>query len=138
MTMTRTTATWLDLAAAPRWGGSDPELKLHPISAGCGECFVLSLSGRMVCNGEGKLTVFRSREAVVRFLTLLELDEPKPGEHAGNVPPDPCGQHCLRLCGSSLCACNLDADDEVPTPRRARYRESVPARSVKFSKDAIF
>ena len=124
MATTKRAATWLDLAAAPRWGNKDLDLKMHPISAGCGECFVLSLSGRMVCNGEGKLTVFRSREAVDRFLLLLELDEPPLGNHAGNIPPDPCGQHCLRLCGSSLCACHLDADEEISPRRRARYRKA--------------
>lgn len=138
MGMNRRTATWLDLAAAPRWGGGKMDLALHPISAGCGECYVLSLSGRMVCNGEGKLTVFRSREAVERFLRLLELDEPPLGDHAGSVPSDPCGQHCLRLCGSSLCACHLDADEPIPPRRGARYRKAVPDCTARFSKDASF
>jgi len=130
-------ATWLELAAGPRWGRENRDLKLHQISAGCGECFVLSLSGRMLCSSDGKLTVFRSREAVDRFLLLLELETPPAGEHAGLVPSDPSGQHCLRLCGSSLCACNLDDDEDSRSNSAGRGSYGRAERRARDNRSAI-
>ena len=139
MAMKRRTATWLDLAAPPRWTSEHLDLKIHPLSAGCGECFVLSLSGRMVCTGEGKLTVFRSRQAVERFLLLLELDEPMQGEQVEALPSSSCGQHCLRLCGSTLCGCNLEGEDSAPVPHRAKgYRNPVAKDRLRASRVSMF
>lgn len=132
----RRAATWLDLAAGPRWGRKDFDLKLHPVTAGCRECFVLTLAGRLVRAGDGRLTVFRSREAAFRFLMLLEIGEPQMGDHAGYLPIDPDGQQCLRLCGSSLCACRMDDDsDQRRSGARTRYdsRESADSRKAAIS-----
>lgn len=136
MAVIRKAATWLDLATGSRLGREGLDLKLHPISAGCGECFVLSLSGRMVCSSDGKLTVFRSRKAVDRFLLLLELDEPPEGPHAGRVSSDPSRQHCLNICGNSLCDCSLEADPQAVT-RGARQRGVPIARTARVSREAI-
>lgn len=132
----RRAATWLDLAAGPRWGRQDFDLKLHPVTAGCGECFVLTLAGRQVRTGDGKLTVFRTRDAAYRFLTLLEIGEPQMGEHAGFLPVDPEAQYCLRLCGTSLCACRMDEEvDSRKAGARSRYdrRDNADSRKAAIS-----
>ncbi len=116
--------TWLDLAAGPRWGRDCSQLTLHPVSARCGDddCYVLSMSGRMLCSGDGRLTVFSSRAAVERFLGLLHLETPPLGEHAGPLLDSQGRQDCLCLGGSSLCACRRTAPDPIPV---ARGRASV-------------
>ena len=103
--------TWLDLAAGPRWGRDRSQLKLHPVSARCGDndCFVLSMSGRMLCAGDGRLTVFRSRAAVDRFLGVLHIETPPLSEHAGALLDGQGRQDCLSLSGGSLCACRRTA-----------------------------
>lgn len=123
--MNSTNATWLDLALMPGADRARYELRIHPVSADCGECYVLTLNGRMVRAGDGRLTVFRSRDAVDRFLALLELDSPESGEHAGWLPGSSYGEHCLKMCGSTLCACNFDEEARAKAPdaqlsRRAR------------------
>lgn len=130
--------TWLDLAAGQRWGRDYSQLELHPIAAGCGNCYVLSMSGRMLCSGDGRLTVFRSREAVDRFLRLLHLETPPVGEPMGNVHASGSRQHCLRLAGSTLCSCGVEAGDAIPSAARRRpARYMAPAAKARSSREAI-
>ncbi|MCB1909371.1 MAG: hypothetical protein KDH15_18565 [Rhodocyclaceae bacterium] len=128
-------ATWLDLAAGPRWDREHFDLKLHPVTAGCGECYVLTLSGRMVFSGDGRLTVFRTREAAARFLGLLEIEVPPTAEHRGTLDSQPGRQQCLGLCGSALCACSLEAEFTPAATGDERYVRS--RRSSRLNRSAI-
>ncbi|MCB1927420.1 MAG: hypothetical protein KDH17_05225 [Rhodocyclaceae bacterium] len=130
-------ATWLDLAAGPRWDREHFDLKLHPVSADCGECFVLSLSGRMVYSGDGRLTVFRTRDAVARFLRLLEIEVPPTAEHCGSLESQPGRQQCLRLCGEGLCPCSLERDPEYSPAAADGARYARSRRSSRLNRSAI-
>lgn len=130
--------TWLDLAAGRRWGRDCSQLELHPVSAGCGNCFVLSMTGRMLCSGDGRLTVFRSREAVEHFLMLLHLDTPPVGKPISNLHAIGRRQHCLRLAGTTLCGCGADAEMAVPrADRRRPGRYTASESRQRASREAI-
>jgi len=131
--------TWLDLAAGQPWGRDCSQLKLHSVSARCGdsECYVLSMSGRMLCSGDGRLTVFRTRDAVQRFLSLVHLEAPETVEHAGHLLDGGGRQHCLRLGNSSLCACKADAHAaDCPSATQAAAPYLPPRVSASSSRAA--
>jgi len=133
-------ATWLELAVAPIWRRDKFVVKVHSVLQRSENCFVLSVDERWLCSGEGKLTVFRSGDAVDRFLQLLGVTVRQVGEPVDDVADEACGHHCLQLRGNHLAYCALN--DPVLKARASdsgvqRHRiQSTPSRAC-FISDAI-
>lgn len=92
--MRRTTgkvATWLELATVPHSRDKRVSVQVHPLlpdSGGkprrCQEecCYTISVDGRWLHAGDGRLTVLKGMEAVDRFMRLVRLPVFEPGEPA--------------------------------------------------------
>ena len=92
--MKRTTgkvATWLELAAVPHSGDRRVSLQVHPLLSDpggrprrCQEecCYAISVDGRWLHAGDGRLTVLKGMDAVDRFMRLVRLPAFEPGEPA--------------------------------------------------------
>lgn len=133
-------ATWLELAVAPIWRRDKFVVKVHSLRQRTEQCFVLSVDERWLCSGEGKLTVFRSGDAVDRFLQLLGITVRQEGAPVSDVADEACGHHCMQLQGDHLAYCVLnDPTIECRESGRAvrRHRiQSAPSRAC-FISDAV-
>ena len=98
-------STWLELAVAPLWRLGQTRVRVHAVAGDHAGCLAITVDERWLCANDGRLTVFKCRDAVMRFLGLLRIDHIEDGEACG-LPP-PCGQdvHCMRLGRRGLCSC---------------------------------
>ena len=98
-------STWLELAVAPLRGRGQARVRVHALGGGHAGCLAITVDERWLCANDGRLTVFRCRDAVMRFLRLLRIDHIEEGEACGS--PTSCGQnvHCMRLGRRGLCTC---------------------------------
>ena len=98
-------STWLELAVAPLRGRGQARVRVHALEGGHAGCLAITVDERWLCANDGRLTVFKCRDAVMRFLGLLRIDHIEDGEACGL--PTPCGQdvHCMRLGRRGLCSC---------------------------------
>lgn len=82
ITPTERIAGWLDVAAAPIWNGASAKICIHPVCLHNCTCHAISLDGRWVCAGDGRLTIFKSHESAEHFLALAHIDHYERGESA--------------------------------------------------------
>lgn len=91
MRMTGKVATWLELAAAPHRPGKYVSLRVHPLVRDafdappeCNKkcCYAISIDGRWLHAGDGRLTVLKGMEAVDRFMGLVKVSAYDAGEPA--------------------------------------------------------
>lgn len=136
----KSNATWLELAVAPVWRRDKFVVKVHSLLEHGENCFVLSVDERWLCSGEGKLTVFRSRDAVDRFLQLLGVAARQEGEPADEGTVGNGEHHCLQLRENKLGYCVLSdpaSRDGLATGKVRRHRiQSAPARAC-FISDSV-
>ena len=104
--------TWCDLGSVPQ--GAEKRLQVLAVvpmrnRAGClqSSCHVLLVDGRLLCSAPGRITVFCGREAVERFVGLI--DQLEVCYETGSVNMnDSWGEHahCVALAdGVRLGAC---------------------------------
>ena len=96
MQMPGRVATWLELAVAPEWRRQHCRVRVHALGGrGSGGCYALSMDGRWLCTGDGRLTVFKGIDAALRFLKVVRVEDFEPGDAPeGGTVCD--GQHhCL-------------------------------------------
>jgi len=104
MTRTGKVATWLELAAAPHSRNRSISLRVHALlqetqgrpQKGRDQCFyAVSVDGRWLYSGDGRLTVLKGVEAVDRFMHLINISSYESGEFA-QIEFD-CGKtaHCI-------------------------------------------
>jgi len=125
-------STWLELAVAPLWRLGQTRVRVHALGGGHAGCLAITVDERWLCANDGRLTVFKCREAVMRFLRLLRIDHMEDGE--ARELPTPCGREdvqCMRLGARGLCTC---AGDVSPRPRK--MSQAIWPR-VSFSSDAM-
>lgn len=72
-------ATWLELAVAPEWRRQQCAVRIHAMGTEHSGCYALSMDGRWICSGDGRLTVFRGFDAALRFLRALRVEEVERG-----------------------------------------------------------
>ena len=136
----KSNATWLELAVAPVWRRDKFVVKVHPLFEHGESFFVLSVDQRWLCSGEGNLTVFRSQDAVDRFLQLLGVGALQKGEPVDEAAVGGGEHHCLQLRGNMLgyCALNDPASrDSRVAGTVLRHRiQSTPSRAC-FISDSI-
>ena len=100
-------STWLELAVAPLWRLGQTRVRVHALEGGHAGCLAITVDERWLCANDGRLTVFKCRDAVRRFLRLLRIDHMEEGE-ARELPAS-CGRQdvqCMRLGARGLCACS--------------------------------
>jgi hypothetical protein len=97
-------ATWLDMVAATHFHHAPVEARLHPISGDQPEsldpenqCYAISVDGRWLCSGNGRITVLRGLKSARRFLDLLKLNGYQPGEPAEFAIDCATSAHCMAL-----------------------------------------
>lgn len=86
MNKTRKIATWLELAAWPEWHHQEETIRLHAVGSLDDGCLVISVDGRWLCDGSGRLTVFDGLDAAERFLALLHIYEFEAGCNLESAP----------------------------------------------------
>ena len=112
ITPTERIAGWLDVAAAPIWGGAAAKVCIHPVCLHNCTCHAISLNGRWVCSSDGSLTIFQSHESAEHFLALAHVDHYERGESAELAEDSgvrtqcvafrprsglqPCREHCVK------------------------------------------
>jgi hypothetical protein len=99
-------STWLELAVAPLWRLGQARVRVHALGGGHAGCLAITLDERWLCANDGRLTVFKCRDALTRFLGLLRIDHMEDGEACES--PTPCGRQdvqCMRLGRRGLCVC---------------------------------
>lgn len=100
-------ATWMDLAAGRWQGGGDSEVRIHPVGSEEGRCFALSVDGRWLYAGNGRLTLFHGLGSAVRFLRTAEVEDFQAGEPAALERVCAGPAHCLTVHGKrGLVACS--------------------------------
>lgn len=91
MRTTGKVATWLELAAVPHAQDRRISLRVHPLlhdaeqrPQNCKEkcCYAVSVDGRWLHAGDGRLTVLKGMEAVDRFMCLIKMPTFESGEPA--------------------------------------------------------
>lgn len=91
MTKTGKVATWLELAAAPHSRDKCLNLRVHPLLPVAAPatrngkekcCYAISVDGRWLHAGDGRLTVLKGMEAVDRFMGLVKMPAFEPGDPA--------------------------------------------------------
>lgn len=123
-------STWLELAVAPLWRLGQARVRVHALGGGHAGCLAITVDERWLCANDGRLTVFKCREAVMRFLKLLRIDHMEEGEACESSMP--CGRQdvqCMRLGPRGLRTC---AEDR---PRGGLSQTIWP--SVSLSSDAM-
>lgn len=68
-------ATWLELAVAPVWALKKARVGAHPVLDQDADepWYALTVNGRLLFAGGGRLTLLRGKAAVERFLFLIGL-----------------------------------------------------------------
>lgn len=110
MEIKRRRATWLELALAPLERLGRAQVQVHALGGGEAGCLALTLDDRWLCANDGRLTVFKGRDAVVRFLKLLRIERVQEGD-ARDLPAA-CRRedmHCMCLGARGLRACELSS-----------------------------
>ncbi|NTV10385.1 MAG: hypothetical protein HGA47_06370 [Zoogloea sp.] len=67
-------ATWLELAVAPVWRLRRAQIRVHAIEGHTRGGHTITLDGRWLCANDGRLTVFDSENAAIRFLELMHVE----------------------------------------------------------------
>lgn len=104
MRRTGRVATWLEVAAAAYSKHERISLYVHPLMQANDRIpakrrgqssYGITLEGRWLHSGNGRLTVFKGRKAVARFMRLIRVSWYQSGEPA-RIDVD-CGKtaHCL-------------------------------------------
>ena len=122
-------STWLELAVAPLWRLGQTRVRVHALEGGHAGCLAITVDERWLCANDGRLTVFKHRDAVLRFLRLLRIDHLEEGE-ACELPTS-CGRgdvQCMRLGARGLCACSGGRP-----PRRGTSQADRPSASLSSS-----
>lgn len=123
-------ATWLELALAPLGRIGQAQLQVHALGGGQAGCLALTLDDRWLCANDGRLTVFKGREAVLRFLKLLRIERVQEGD-ARDLPVA-CGQQdmqCMCLGRRGLRACALSSGRCGGSPPVKRAQAAARASS---------
>ena len=122
-------STWLELAVAPLWRLGQTRVRVHALEGGHAGCLAITVDERWLCANDGRLTVFKHRDAVLRFLRLLRIDHLEEGE-ACELPTS-CGRgdvQCMRLGARGLCAYSGGRQ-----PRRGTSQADRPSASLSSS-----
>ncbi|MDY0011678.1 MAG: hypothetical protein RBS40_02150 [Rhodocyclaceae bacterium] len=100
-------ATWMELASG-RWqsaGGSG--VRVHPVGSAAAPCFALSVDGRWLHAGDGRLTLFHGLGSAVRFLRSAAVTDFEEGAPADLQRLCAGPAHCLMVHGKrGLVACS--------------------------------
>jgi hypothetical protein len=88
-------ATWLEMAGAPQWRSVPPKIRIHPVVGPEGACFALTLDARWLCDTQGRVTLFHTLGAAVRFLQLAQVHDFEAGEPCDLGPQASGGVECL-------------------------------------------
>ena len=97
-------ATWLDTVAATHARHAPVDARLHPVKSEetCSadperQCYVISVNGRWLCSGNGRVTIVRGLAAAHRFLDLLKVEHFEAGEPAEFEIACNTNAHCMAL-----------------------------------------
>ncbi|MBR0566062.1 hypothetical protein J5J83_08035 [Azoarcus sp. L1K30] len=110
-------ATWLELAIAPEWRREAMRICVHPVGPEDDQCFAVSMDGRRLCASDGKLTTFRGRRAVERFLSMVHIDDFDICAPDPTIRTFPRGHFCLCLNRQnclSPCEEHCEEDGQAP------------------------
>ena len=121
-------STWLELAVAPVGRLGRTQVRVHALGGGHAGCLAITVDDRWLCANDGRLTVFKCRDAVLRFLRLLRIDHMEDGEP--RELPAPCGRQdvkCMRLGANGLCACG---GNRPPARRRGDASNSRASQVI--------
>ena len=100
-------STWLELAVAPLWRLGQARVRVHALGGGHAGCLAITLDERWLCANDGRLTVFKCRDALMRFLGLLRIDHMEEGEPSELPAGCGCGGvQCMRLGTAGLRTCD--------------------------------
>jgi hypothetical protein len=98
---------WIELALSDRWPRAVAEkLAVHPVAPGTrGGCFAIAVDGRWLSGCDGSVSCFDSKEAIGRFLELLNMPGTFDGTVNDAIELDGSALQCFQLneCGIARC-----------------------------------
>ncbi|NTV10065.1 MAG: hypothetical protein HGA47_04740 [Zoogloea sp.] len=122
-------ATWLELVTLPAQSHTDrPAVSVHSLDGEFHGCLAVTLRGRLVHTTTGRLSVFRSLDAVQRFLSLAGIMHWCVGLPLQGLAPQREKVECLQLGGGVLRSCERCGKHAGKHKHQPMPRKFMPIR----------